>query len=191
MGQVHVNPPEVYNPTLAGVGGVGRNSTFRGRVDLEVPLMVGIANGSYRDTLVVGDTTGDGNRDFSINKSRLREVNHGKLFIEVENGIPMQIGLELELLERAGYRLLHLPHAGSAISIAAATVDGTGNVTLPRTSRVTIELSSNDVRQFDPAEFISYAVSLTTTPGSSAVRFRTSDYVRIRVWSTLSYKVNG
>lgn len=189
MGQVLVNPPEVYTPSVAGVGGIGRHSSFRGRVDIEVPLMLGISDGHYRDTLVVGDTTGDGNSDF--NKNRLREVNHGRLFVEVENALPLRVGFDLGLLDRAGYQLLRLPHDGSSINVAPATVDGSGNVTIPAQSRVMFELSSDHVRQFDPAELISYAVSLATTPGSPAVRFRTTDYVRIRVWSTLSYRVNG
>ncbi|MFN0159456.1 MAG: hypothetical protein ACKVRP_15450 [Bacteroidota bacterium] len=190
MGQVLVNPPEVYNPTLAGVGSFGSNSSFGGTVHLEVPLMLGIVDGAYRDTLAIGDTTGDGQTDYTVNKSRIRDVNFGKIFIEVQNGMPLQVGVNLALLNNTRQSLLSIPQSGSPVLVNAAAVDNDGNVTLAARSTSTIELSAHDVRQFDPSEFMTYALSLITTPGSPAVRFKTTDYIRIRVWSTLSYRVN-
>lgn len=189
-GRVLINPPDVYLPTAAGVGRVGRHSSFGGNLDLQVPLMLGIVNGTYRDTLDIGDTTADGYRDYTLNKDALNDVNHGTTYIEVLNGMPLQIGVSLRLLDRSRQSLLLVPQSGQGVQVTAASVDGAGNVVLPAQSRASFALNQSEVRQFIPAEFLTYSFSLVTTPGSPAVRFRTSDYVRVRIWSTLSYRVD-
>ncbi len=189
-GKVLVNPPDVYSPTLAGVGSVGRHSSFSGNIHLDVPLRLGLVDGAYSDTLVVGDTTGDGHKDFDLHKSTIDNLNSGKFFIQVENGIPMQIGVLTRLLGHTQQTLLLVPQSGQPILATAATVDGNGNVTLPARSAATFELNQQEVRQFNPAELLTYFVTLQTTPGSPAVSFKTTDYIRIRIWSQLSTRVN-
>jgi hypothetical protein len=189
-GTVLVNPPDVYTPTLAGVGAIGRNSSLAGRLDLQVPLMLGIVSGTYGDTLVIGDSTGDGRKDFDLNKDRINDVNSGSLYIEIENGMPLQVGVQMRLLDSLQRSLLLVPQNGSTVGTAAASVDPQGNVTVPAHTTSSFSLDQSEVRQFNPTEFVTYAVSLTTTPGSPAVRFRTTDYLRVRIWSRLSYRVN-
>jgi hypothetical protein len=189
-GNVLINPPEVYNPTIAGAGGVGRNCTFGGFVNLEVPLMLGISNGVYRDTLVVGDTTGDGVRDYSVNRDKLRNMNRGTVFLDLVNAMPLEVGLTVHLLDAHRQVLLILPQSGGRIRADAAQVDPGGNSVLPVTSRSSIQLLPAEVDQLDSVEFVAYEADFSTTAGSPAVRFRISDYVNIRAWSILSYRVN-
>jgi hypothetical protein len=191
MGQVLANPHDMYNPTLAGVGSVGRNSSLSGMVDLEVPLMLGISNGMYADTVSLGDTTGDGYVDYSINRERINELNSGRLFFDVVNGIPLQVTVTVRLLNSSRQTILVLPQSGQGIQVGAAGVDGQGNVNTAVRSTSSVELNRQEVHEFIPAAFLAYSVSLNTTPGSPAVRFRTTDFVRLRVWSNLSYRVNG
>jgi hypothetical protein len=187
-GRVLVNPSDVYNPAIEGH--VGQSSSFSGAMNLEIPMMLGIVDGVYRDTLLLGDTTGDGHQDYQINKDRLKSVNYGKMYVEVENGMPIQMGIRLHLLNGNRQILLQLPQSGQSIGFNAAIVDAQGNVFAPARSTSTIELSEQDVRQFNPASLISYSLELHTPAGGSAVRFRTSDYVKMRVWSSFSYRVN-
>ena len=189
-GRVLVNPPDVYSPTLAGVGTIGSNSSFGGSVHLDIPLHLGIVGGTYRDTLVVGDTTGDGTSDVSLHKDRIDDLNSGRMYIQVTNGMPIQLGVDLRFLDSLRLTVLSIPQSGQPVQVSAASVDGNGNVTVPAQSTATIELNRSELQQFDPAEFLSYSVALETTPGSPAVRFRTTDYVRIKVWSQLSSRVN-
>jgi hypothetical protein len=187
-GRVLVNPRDVYNPAI--VGHLGQNSSFGGMMHLDVPMMLGIVDGLYRDTLSLGDTTGDGHQDFQINKDRFNDVNYGKMFVEVENGMPIQVGIKLGLLDGGRQSLLQLPQSGWPMSFNEALVDAQGNIIAPARSTSTLQLSEQDVRQFKPAEMLSYSFELHTPTGSPAVRFRTSDYVRVRIWSRLSYRVN-
>ena len=187
-GKVLVNPSDVYTPTV--VGHVGQSSSFDGSMHLDIPMMLGIVDGVYRDTLSLGDTTGDGHQDYHINKDRLNDVNYGKMFVEVENGMPIQVGIRLRLLNDGRQSLLQLPQSGQSLSFNEALVDAQGNVIAPARSTSTLELSEQDIRQFNPAQLLSYSLELHTPTGSSAVRFRTSDYVKVRIWSRLSYRVN-
>ncbi|MCZ6776722.1 MAG: hypothetical protein O7D34_09730, partial [Ignavibacteria bacterium] len=151
---------------------------------------LGIIDGTYADTLAVGDTTGDGYKDYEINKERINDVNFGKIFIEVENAMPLQLAVRMRLLNGLKESILLVPQSGIPVRVNAAPVDVEGNVTSSKRSTSVIELNQSEVQQFNPAEFLTYSVSLVTTPGSPAVRFRTTDYMRIRIWSTLSYRVN-
>jgi hypothetical protein len=191
VGQVLVNPPEVYSPTLAGVGAIGRGSSFRGSINLEIPLQLGIVDGSYRDTLSIGDTTGDGNADYAVNRSRIRDINSGSVFIEIENGLPLAVGVQVHLLDPSRRTLLTVPRPGQQVGVGAAAADGAGNVTAPSSSRSVIQLSSAEVRMFDSTQFVAYSLTFSTTPAAGAVRFRISDYVHVRVWTALSCRVNG
>lgn len=189
-GRALVNPPDLYDPSLSGASGAGRNSSITPVFSLQAPLRLGINSGVYSDTVSIGDTTGDGYKDYQINKARIDDVNYGKAYIEVENGLPVQLGVDMRLLDSLRGTLLLLPQSGLRVNVTAASVDAEGNVILPANSTSLIELGEQDVRQFSPAEFLAYSVALMTTPGSPAVRFRTNDYVKVRMWTTLSYRVN-
>ncbi|MBI5474491.1 MAG: hypothetical protein HY961_19305 [Ignavibacteriae bacterium] len=190
VGRVLVNPSDVYNPTPAGVGTVGANSSVAGSVSVDVPLHLGIVDGYIRDTLALGDTTGDGHKDFTLDKSQTQRLNNGKVYIEIENGLPVSVSLNVGLMDRQRNMLLMIPQSGAPIVYQAASVDAEGNVVTPAKGRTLIELNQREVEQYNPTELISYAVRMNTPGGGSPVRFRTSDNVRVRIWSHLFVKVN-
>jgi len=180
-GRALVNPPDVYASKLAAVGSVGRRCAIDGTIDLGIPLMLGIVGGTYKDTIDIGDDN---------KESELDAVNYGKTFVEVQNGLPLQLTLTLSLLDGAKVVVLPLPPSGQPLNVGAAPVDAQGNVTVPVQSSVVFELGEPDIRQFKLADSLAAHVALQTTAGSSAVRFRTNDFVRLKVWSQLSYRVN-
>lgn len=188
-GRILVNPPDVYNPTLAGVGSIGQRSSWEGAIDVDIPLTLRVTDGLFRDTLVIGDTTGDGQADFTFDHAELGQVNSGKMYMVVENALPLQVGVSFELLNAAEQIVLQLPQSGTPLGIAAAPVDGEGKVTVPAEQTMVIELSRSDVQQFNSANFLTYDLNLNTAPGSQSVSLRTTDFVHIRLWSTLSYRV--
>jgi hypothetical protein len=190
IGSILVNPPGVYDPTLAGARSVGRNSSFGGGINLDIPLRLSLSSGQLRDTLAVGDSSGDGTRDFELNKGPISDLNSGNVYFEVENSLPMKTGIRLALLGSARQHLLMLPQSGTPLELVAPQLDPQGMVTVPARSTAVIALSSSEVQQFNPAEYLVYEIHLDTAPGSSVARFTASDNVRIRVWSSLSYRVN-
>ena len=190
VGRILVNPTDVYVPTPAGVGTVGANSSISGSVSMDVPLNVGIVDGFVRDTLALGDTTGDGHKDFTLDKEQTKHLNKGKVYVEIENGLPVSVSVNLALMNRGRQTLLSIPQSGAPIVYTAATVDADGNVVAPAKGRTLIELNQQEVEQYNPTELISYSVHLNTPGGGSPVRFRTSDNIRVRIWSHLFVKVN-
>jgi hypothetical protein len=101
----------------------------------------------------------------------------------------MQVGVTVHLLDNTKRSILLVPQSGQPIAVSAGAVDAQGNVTVPAQSTAVIVLSGDDVRQYKYTEYVSYLVALQTTPGSPAVRFKSTDVVQIRTWSQLSYRV--
>jgi hypothetical protein len=189
VGSVLVNPPDVYDPTPAGVGSISRNSTVSGSVGLTIPLKLALASGSYRDTLDWGDTNGDGTTDNGFNPSDLNSVNQGTMYLEVQNGLPVQLATQLVLLDGSDNVLLALPVSNGAYAVASAQVDAGGFATTPTSTTMTVPLNEAQVHQFSVAKKIAYLMSLSTG-GSGPVVLRTTDLVHVHAWSTLSYRVN-
>ena len=80
--------------------------------------------------------------------------------------------------------------AGVPVEITSASVDGQGNVTLPAHSKVMLELNHAEAQLISPADYVEYTFDLSTSLGSPAVYFKTSDYIHVRSWSEISYGVN-
>jgi len=189
VGNILVNPPDVYSPTLSGVGSVGPSSGFRGLIDLDLPLIVGVTSGVVKDTVAFGDSDGDGETDFEVDRSTFDRLNYGRVFFELTNGLPVEVRFRMHFLDQSLIRLLSVPQGGE-INAASALVDAQGFVTLPSNVRAIIELNQDEVSKFRPSEFMGFEYSLVTAANGSIVRFRTIDSVRTRVWTTISLKAN-
>ncbi|MER3525204.1 MAG: hypothetical protein C4326_14440 [Ignavibacteria bacterium] len=188
-GRILINPPDVYNPTLGGVGSVGAKSGVSGTVNVSVPLTLGLQSGIVRDTLVIGDTLNNGRKGFMIDQATLDQYNRGKVFIELENGVPAELGVTVSFLGASRTHLMTLPQPGVPIRLAAAQVDGSGNVVASSRSTTVLELSRQELANYNTSEFLSYVVGLTTSSGSSAVQFRTDNQVKIRMWTQLMGRI--
>jgi hypothetical protein len=181
-GNVLVNPPDVYNPTLAGVGTILSSSYIQDTVVVDVPLRLSLTNGIYRDTVAL--------TELSDRKEQLDQTNSGTVVLEIQNALPLQAGIQVYFLDSTGTRvLLRVPQSGVPIAVPPATVDAGGNVTAPVPSTTTIVLSTADIRAMTPSKKLACAISLATAPGGP-VRVRTSDYIALRLWSKLSYRVS-
>jgi hypothetical protein len=181
-GNVLVNPPDVYNPTLAGVGTISSSSYIQDTVVVDVPLRLSLTNGIYRDTVAL--------TELSDRKEQLDQTNSGTVVFEIQNALPLQAGIQVYFLDSTGTRvLLRVPQSGVPIAVPPATVDAGGNVSAPVSSTSTILLSTADIRALTPSTKLACAISLATAPGGP-VRVRTSDYIALRLWSKLSYRVS-
>ncbi|MBX2990330.1 MAG: hypothetical protein KF749_04070 [Bacteroidetes bacterium] len=188
-GRFLVNPHDVYVPNVAGVASVGSKSALAGSASVDVPLNIGIVGGTVRDTLVIGDTSGNGRRGVTFDQSFLDRYNKGNVYIELENGTPADLTFKTSLLNLSLQNLLTLPHQGHLVHLSAAQVNSAGDVVAPSRSTTVLELTANDLSQFNPAEFVAYTVGLNTAGGSSTVQFKTNHQVKVRVWTTVSGRV--
>lgn len=188
-GRVLVNPPDVYTPSLAGVGSVGSRSAISGSVSVSVPLSLGLGNGTVRDTLVIGDTLNNGKKGFTIDQSTLNQYNHGKVYIELENGLPAELAVNVSFLGASRAHLMTLPQNGVPIRLGGAQVDAGGNVIAPSRSTTVLELSRQELANYNPSEYLAYTVGLNTSSGGSTVQFKTDNHVKVRVWTQLSGRI--
>ncbi len=184
-GRVLINPPDQYVASPAGVGRIGRNSAVGGIMDVRIPMRLGITGGLYQDTL----TWGDGGSGDNVDRGNFDNVNIGTVYAEIQNSMPVQLGISLQMLDLAHRSLLLIPQSGTDMQIASGVVDAGGIVTVPAASSLVIPLTGAEVKQFSPAHFVRYALKLNTPAGSGPVTFTTSDQVRIKVWVQLSYRV--
>jgi hypothetical protein len=97
--------------------------------------------------------------------------------------------VKLQLLDRAHRLLLSLPQtAGDSITIPGpAVVDGTVQ-SAAHAERI-IQLTGTEVPQFNGAYALAYDVSVATS-GIGAVRFESTQTIKIRVWAEFAYQVN-
>jgi hypothetical protein len=187
-GTALINPPDLYNPTPAGVGVITRSSFVSGSIGLTIPLRLALSTGSYKDTLDWGDTNGDGTSDNSFKKSDLNSVNQGTMYLEVQNGLPVQLAVQLVLVDSLGKPLLSLPLSNGPYAVPSAQVDVNGFATTPGSTNLAVVLNESQIHQFTVAHRIAYLFSLSTG-GTAPVVLRTTDQVHLRAWSTLSYRV--
>jgi hypothetical protein len=111
------------------------------------------------------------------------------MYLEVQNGLPVQLATQLAFLDGSGKVLLTLPVSNGAYSVASAQVDAGGFATTPASTTLTIALNEAQVHQLSVAKKIAYLMSLSTG-GTGPVVLRTTDRVHVHAWSTLSYRVN-
>jgi hypothetical protein len=185
VGSIVINPD--YDTTVATA--IGRNCSFAADVDVSVPMSLSITGGAFSDTLVLGDTTGDGNADKRIDEKTLADMNSGQLHVEIDNGTPLALKVKLGLMDRLRKTLLLVPQTeGDSIAINGGVVMN-GDVYASSRSTFTINLSNVDIRQFNVADLVKVDLALGTS-GTGAVNFRTTDKVHVRVWTQFSYRVN-
>lgn len=188
-GRILVNPSDVYVQSNAGVASVGSQSFVGGSAFINIPLSLGVVNGTVRDTVALGDTTNGGVKSSTIDKAQLDHYNSGKVFIELQNGLPAEVSFNVRLLDRSLRGLLTLPQSGQLITLRGANVDANGEVTMPAKTTTVLELNQQEVSQYNPSEFVSVSVGLNTSSQSPTVQFRTDHQVKVRVWTTVSGKV--
>jgi hypothetical protein len=176
-GTVLLNP--AYDTTRLAV--VGARTGFGGELDFGLPLTIGILGGLLCDTSAVGDTSGTGER---IDGKTLDPMNSGTLYISVENGLPVEAGITVALLDRSGYPVMFLPQSSGDTVRVAAGREGLGSVG----SSTTLHLTSNEIRQLNTASSIATSVALGT-PSGNIVTIRSNDRVHVRIWGRFSARI--
>lgn len=184
-GAVLVNPEyDISTPQS-----VGSRSWFGGQVQVSFPLMLSLAGGEFADTASIGDTSGAGQGHTLVDAKSAGQINSIKLHVVIDNAIPLQVALKLQLLDRAKRLLLVLPQtAGDSITIPAPVVLGGIVQSASHTERI-IQLAGTEIQQFNTASSVAYGLGLSTA-GTDPVSFESTQVIRIRVWAEFSYQVN-
>ncbi len=180
-GNATVNP----NFTL---GSVSKDDSVNGEINIEIPLDIGIAGGSFVDTLKIDS--------MNVSDEDIAAINFAEITIEMTNKIPVSISFSGHILDSNNVPLLSIPPSYNditAISIVPPTVDSEGFVVSPSNSKQVIQLKGEDAKTFIHNPTIEMVLKLDTPPVGTAqpVKFRNTDKISVKLYGTVGYRVNN
>jgi hypothetical protein len=158
---------------------IQRTSTISGSALLSIPLAVRVTGGRYTDTVPF---------DFRSHiEAAQKNVESASLFLQTLNRIPAQVQVTMRFLDEAGKIVLTKPDT-EPLQLRAAN----GDTATPDEQR--ISLTSDNLTALKTARKLAFEVRFSTTPNLQTplqtVRFRTSDFVRLRASLSLRVKTS-
>jgi hypothetical protein len=170
----------LVNPDLVS-GDIYSTDSVACELDVEIPMHFKIVGGSITDTSRL-----DFNDD---NRSRMTSVGEGSLVFDLENHLPAGISIEPVILDDNQKEIYSCKTvSGGNISVQPASVDGSGNVTGASRIKTDMRLDKDDIEKIAKGRWIKVRVNIDT-PSGSPVKFKTTDYVRVRAYAT--FKVSS
>lgn len=152
-------------------------STIAGVLDVDIPLCL------IADQLQLADTS-----DFSISEDgTLDNINSGTLIIQIDNGFPIEGGIDLIAInnEEAARTLLENGQFLSAIT------NSENLVTDPAYSQISIELDRNDIEWLKNTGQLIIRARFNTSNLSEHVKIYSDYNIDIKVIADFNYNING
>ncbi len=163
------------------LGQVSSSDSIYGSVTISFPASFGISNAEFRDTSEVEELSED-------TKKEIDKMNYGKLFVEIENGLGVELRFRATLFGFVMDSLVSIPRANDFL-ITSAPVDNNGFSVGASKSINVIELERNEIQKLKNMKFIRSFISLNTAESGKIVKFRTTDSIKVKIYGTLNYKV--
>lgn len=176
----------VVNPNYLA-GKIEDTDSLYGTGHVSTPLKLGMGNGRFVDTSDINMQ--------EANKEQLDKLQTASLTLIIENHLPMAINFNAVLLNQFGDTTMYIPPRyppnSDTLKIRGGTVSPTtGRVVTPAVDSVTIYMRADEFLQFSRSKSIrSYIKMNTSLPAVAPVSFYTSDYIKIRGFGTVKYRV--
>ena len=190
VGQAVIDPASYYQyPDSTGT--VQKGDSVFTSVNFSFPVIIGIINGTFKDTIVISDTSGN-----KIDKKSLTQIDSGNVIFTIFNGFPLQISVGSKLLPGLAYNksipdtvvLLSLPKVGVIQADSARYVSNPSSP-IGLTGTV-ISLDTADVDKINPANFVAVTIHLNTSGSNVPVEFKPSYYVQLKAFVSVVYNVD-
>lgn len=179
LGNCLLNPD--YDTLMART--IADTSKISGDFLIDLPLNIGIKNGTFRDTVNIADK-------FRVDQEDINHLNRATLSILVQNRLPASLQLVFIMLDANKDSSWVFPRTGGPILVNAASVGSDGFSNQSVQSLVSLTIGQDDVRALVNAKFLDASVTLNTSTSASSVKFRATDSIKIRVFGTISYRVS-
>ncbi len=178
-----LNGRALLNPNYE-IGEVKRGDSLFGQIDFEIPLSVGITQGTFRDTfdLDIGD----------INEDDIDNFNYGTVTFTIQNNIPVGINFTAEVLDSNYLIVLPLPtnyNNLDNVKVPKPSVSDEGEVITAGVSVQTLTLIGDDIKSLLDNPFMSIEVNFGTADGNTPVKFKTSNTISFEVRAEAEYRV--
>ncbi len=163
------------------LGRVSSTDSIYGSVIVSLPASIGISNAVLRDTSEIDELSDDA-------KKQLDKMGYGKLFVEVENGLGVELKFRATILGFVMDSLISIPK-GDDFNIPPAPIDNNGfSVGTSKFTNV-IELERDEIQKFKDMKFVRSFFSLATAENGRVVKFRTTDSIKVKIYGRLKYKI--
>jgi hypothetical protein len=163
------------------VGRVSSSDSVYGSVSVSFPASVGISNAVFEDTSEVNELSDEA-------KKEIDKTNYGKLFVEIENGLGVDVRFRAKILGVTMDSLLSIPKDNDfMINPAPVGSDGFSSGTTRYIN--VIELNRNEIQKFKDMKFVRSFISIATANNGGIVKFRTTDSLKVKIYGRVNYRV--
>jgi hypothetical protein len=163
------------------VGRVSSSDSVYGSVSVSFPASVGISNAVFEDTSEVNELSDE-------SKKEIDKTNYGKLFVEIENGLGVDVRFRAKILGVTMDSLLSIPKDNDFM-INPAPVGSDGFSTGTTRYINVIELNRNEIQKFKDMKFVRSFISIATANNGEIVKFRTTDSLKVKIYGRVNYRV--
>jgi len=163
------------------VGRVSSSDSVYGSVLVSFPASVGISNAVFEDTSEVNELSDEA-------KKEIDKTNYGKLFVEIENGLGVDVRFRAKILGVTMDSLLSIPKDNDfMINPAPVGSDGFSSGTTRYVN--VIELNRDEIQKFKDMKFVRSFISIATANNGGIVKFRTTDSLKVKIYGRVNYRV--
>jgi hypothetical protein len=163
------------------VGRVSSSDSVYGSVSVSFPASVGISNAVFEDTSEVNELSDE-------SKKEIDKTNYGKLFVEIENGLGVDVRFRAKILGVTMDSLLSIPKDNDfMINPAPVGSDGFSSGTTRYVN--VIELNRDEIQKFKDMKFVRSFISIATANNGGIVKFRTTDSLKVKIYGRVNYRV--
>jgi hypothetical protein len=163
------------------VGRVSSSDSVYGSVSVSFPASVGISNAVFEDTSEVKELSDE-------SKKEIDKTNYGKLFVEIENGLGVDVRFRAKILGVTMDSLLSIPKDNDfMINPAPIGSDGFSSGTTRYIN--VIELNRDEIQKFKDMKFVRSFISIATANNGGIVKFRTTDSLKVKIYGRVNYRV--
>jgi len=183
---ISVSAEYIMNPNNAN-GTVAKGDSVKFTASFNTTSFLAISNSSTSDTTSFGNIS-------DKDRTKIRASQSVNVSVNIQNSIPLNTTVRITILDSTYtplFTLINNTTGADSFSVAPASVDGTGEVTAPGSTSLTILLDSTQTDKFSHAQ---YAVVTTgvQTPGSpTPVAVRPSDAIQIQVYGGVKFRINN
>lgn len=165
---------------------VTRGDSIFGDIEFEIPLDVGIASGSFQDTLEIDL----GN----VDPDDIDRLNYGEVTFSIENTIPVGLSFTSIVLDSSGTPVLNIPAAYNDISqleIPKPVTSENGELLSSGQAEQTISLLGDDIKKLLNSPNLIINVKFDTAgKNNSPVKFKTSNSISFEINVKAEYRVD-
>ncbi len=178
---VYYMNPNNQNGTVAA----GDSVTFK--ASFNTTSFLAISNSSTTDTTSIGDISDN-------DRSKIRAAQSAYLSVNIQNGIPLNASIVVNLADSLYHPLFTLINnvsSGTTFTVSPAAVDQSGNVTSQGVTSLKVQLDSAQTDMLSHAQYAIYTVSVQTPNSPTPVAIRPDDQIQIQVFGGVKFRVNN